>query len=146
MSREAPFVEPGLIVVGQPRRQDLGFPSGGRRFKAFQLGKDRIKRLRADHSCFRSGALPVEQKTQEVTRSHRLDLGAQTLDCVVVDARQKPALALLVVDRIRRETLAHGETFGLEARERHSDLVRGHSQRPPVWLLRLVPNLQGGRE
>src|ERR1700687_4649677 len=83
MSREAPFVEPGLIVVCQPRRQDLGFPCGGRRFKAFQLGKYRIKRLRADHSCFRSGALPVEQKTQEVTRSHRLALGAQTLDRVV---------------------------------------------------------------
>ena len=73
--------------------------------------------------------LPGEKKTKEVARGHRLDLGSQTLDRVMVDARQKPALAPFVVCRIRREAPAHGEAFGFKTRERHSDLVRGQPQR-----------------
>ena len=124
MSRQAPFVEPGRVIVGEPRRQDLRLPCGGRRFEAFELGQDRIERLRAGHPRFRRDALPGEQEAQEVARRHRLDLGAQALDGVMVDARQKPALAPFVVARICREAPAHGEAFRFEARERHRDFVR----------------------
>ena len=41
-------------------------------------------------------ALPVEQEAQEVARRHGLDLGAQPLDRVTVDAREQPALAPFV--------------------------------------------------
>ena len=50
-------------------------------------------RLRTLHPRVGRDALPVEQEAQEVARRDRLDLRAQALDRVAVDAREQPALA-----------------------------------------------------
>ena len=73
--------------------------------------------------------LPGEQETQEVARGDRLDLGAQTLDRVVVNAREQPPVAPLLGIGARGKPPAHGETFGLQRFERRVDLVRFQSQR-----------------
>ena len=41
-------------------------------------------------------ALPLEEEAQEVARGHGLDLRAQPLDRVVMDAGEQPALAPFV--------------------------------------------------
>src|SRR5688500_11441347 len=97
MTRKTPFVEPISIVVGQARGQNLSLPGGGRGFKAFELSQDWIKRLCTCHSRFGRDMLPGEEKAKELARCHRLDLGSQTLDRIMVNARQKPALAPFVV-------------------------------------------------
>ena len=70
------------------------------------------------HAGVGRDALPAEEETQEIARGDRLDLGAQTLDRVVVDTSEQPALAPFIRDRSRREAAAHGEAFGLKRRER----------------------------
>ena len=90
---EAALVEPGRLVAGEARRQDLALPGAGRRLEAFELADHGIERLRPFHPRVGRDALPVEQEAQEVARRHRLDLGPQPLDGVAVDAREQPALA-----------------------------------------------------
>ena len=68
--------------------------------------------------------LPAEQEAQEVARRHRLDLGAQALERVAVDAREQPALAPFLDRRAGREAAAHREAFGLERRQRGRDVAR----------------------
>ena len=90
---EAVIVEPGRLVVGEARGQDLGLPGAGRRLEAFELPDHRVERVGPLHARIRRDALPGEQEAQEVARGDRLDLGAQALDRVAVDAREQPALA-----------------------------------------------------
>ena len=54
----------------------------------------------ASGPCMRASAATrcqPRQEAQEVARGDRLDLGAQALDRVAVDAREQPALAPFVV-------------------------------------------------
>ena len=92
-SGEAVVIEPRRLVTGKPRRQDLGFPGAGRRFEAFELPDDCIEGVRSFHARVRRHPLPGEQEAQEVARRDRLDLRAQPLDGVAMNARQQPALA-----------------------------------------------------
>ena len=77
---EALIVEPGGIVFGDARRQDLGLPGAGRRLETFELAEHRGERVRALHASLRRHPLPFEQEAQEVARRDRLDLGAQPLN------------------------------------------------------------------
>ena len=61
----------------------------------------RVERVRPLHARVRRDALPAQQEAQEVARRDRLDLRAQALDGVAVDARQQPALAPFVGRRLR---------------------------------------------
>ena len=90
---EALIVEPGRLVAGDPRRQDLGLPGAGRGLEAFELADQDFERVGPFHPRLRRDALPAEQKAQKVARSDRLDLGAQPVDGVAVDAGEQPALA-----------------------------------------------------
>ena len=95
-SGEALVVEPDRIVPGDARRQDLGLPGAGRRLEPFELAEHRGERVRPFHAGLVGHPLPGEQEAQEVARRDRLDLGAQPLQRIAVDARQQPALAPLV--------------------------------------------------
>ena len=47
---EALIVEPGRLVPGDARRQDLGLPGAGRRLEAFELAEHRGERVRPLHA------------------------------------------------------------------------------------------------
>ena len=93
MAGETPFVEPVRLVVGKTRGQNLALPGARRSLEAFELRHHAVERLRACHPRIGGDVLPGEQKAQEVARRDRLDLGAQPLEGVMVDARQQAALA-----------------------------------------------------
>ena len=109
----------------RPARSRRAAPAGSRSPRrrpaprSLRAGR-RPHRARRGPSIRASGvdALPAQQEAQEIARGDRLDLGAQPLDGVAVDARQQPALAPFVRRRSRREAAAQGEAFGLERRER----------------------------
>ena len=77
----------------------------------------RSHRVRALHPRIRQDPLPVEQKAQEIPRRHRLDLGAQPLDGVAVNAREQAPLAPFVLGGAGREPAAQGEALALQDRE-----------------------------
>ena len=60
------------------------------------------------HARLGRDVLPAEQEAQEVARGDRLDLGAQPLDRVAMDARQQAALAPFVLGRagVKRPRMA----------------------------------------
>ena len=76
--------------------------------------------------------LPGEQEAQEVARGDRLDLGAQALDRVVMDAREQPPVAPFVGVAAGREAAAQGEAFDLQRDERGGDRrpARARAARP----------------
>ena len=130
-SGQALIVEPARLVLGDARRQDLGLPGAGRRLEAFELRDDHLDGIRPLHARVRRDALPAEQETQEVARGDRLDLGAQSLDRVVVDPGEQPALAPFVLGRVRREAPAHDEAFGLKRRKRGRDRRSARARAAP---------------
>src|SRR5262249_26801518 len=95
-SGEAEIVEPGRLIAGEPRGQDLALPRSRGCLETLKLGYDRFKRVRSRDAILGRDALPRQQEAQEIARRHRLDLGTQALDRIVMDARQQPALAPFV--------------------------------------------------
>ncbi len=122
-SGKAAVVEPGRIVAGEARGQDLGLPGSRRGAEAFELPDHLVEGIGAFHARIVGDALPGEQEAQEVARRHRLDLRAQALDGVGVHARQQTALAPFLLVHARREAPAHGEAFGLERYQGGRDLI-----------------------
>jgi hypothetical protein len=73
--------------------------------------------------------LPAQQEAQEVLRRDGLDLAAQTLLCVGMDAReQAPRAELLARERLV-EAAAQAEALGLEPRGGDLEQVRGQRGR-----------------
>ena len=124
---EAAVVEPLGLVAGKPRGQDFALPGRGGRGEALELLHQRLDRLGAFHAGVIRHALPREQETQEVARGDRLDLGAQALEGIAMNAREQAALAPLIrIDG--QEPAAEREAFHFERRERRRDLARGQSK------------------
>ena len=134
--RSTVIVQPGGLIGSKPRRQDLGLPGGGRRLEAFELPDHFLDCVRPFHARVGTGVLPGQQEAQEIAGRHRLDLGAQALDRVVMNARQQPPLAPFVDDNTGRESSAQCEAFALERRERARDLSRRQTKRYRERLLR----------
>ena len=86
--REAGIVEQPGVVIRKPRGQDRALPCNGRRLEASKLLDHGIKRLRAFAPRIGRNALPVEQEAEIVARGDGLDLGAESLHRIAVDARE----------------------------------------------------------
>ena len=86
--REAGIVEQPGVVTRKPRGQDGVLPCNGRRLEAGKLLDHGIKRLRAFAPRIGRNALPVEQEAEIVARGDGLDLGAESLHRIAVDARE----------------------------------------------------------
>src|SRR5260221_12927661 len=136
MAGETLIVEPGRLVAGETRRQDLAFPGAGGGLVTFELLDHRGDGVRSFAACAGAAALPVEEEAQEVARGDRLDLGAQALDGVAVDAGKQAALAPFIVLLRRREPPAQRETLDFERGEPSLDLRRRLVLRPLVRFLR----------
>ena len=92
-------VKPGRLVALKTRRQDFGFPGSGWRLKTFEHRQCRRKRVRSFEAGVVPDMLPGKQKAQEIAGRDRLNLGAQSPNRGVMNARQQAAIApLLIVD------------------------------------------------
>ena len=129
MAGETAFVEPARLIVSESCGQNLALPCGRGSLEAFELRHHTIKRLRPCHPRIGGHVLPGEQKAQEVARRDRLDLCSQSLERVMVDARQQSPLAPFFGGGFRRKAPAHRKAFSLKRGERDFDFGRGQTER-----------------
>ena len=137
-AREAQAVEPVRIVFVEPRGEHVALPGGGRDLVALELRDDRGEAFDAFGLRLARDALPFEQEAHEVRARHRLDLGAQRLDGVAMDARQQAAFAPFERGvallhgfgraRLFGEAAAQHEAFALELDERDVDFGEAQSR------------------
>ena len=92
---EAQAVELLGAVVGHARRQHVVLPGRRRHLEAFELLHHRGQPLGAAQLVFARDVLPVQQEAQELRRADRLDLRAQAVQRVAVDAREQAPVAPL---------------------------------------------------
>ena len=145
-SREALVVQPGRLVCRDAGRQDFGLPRSGRRFETFEQCDGTWHRIRTLQPRVVGHALPGEQEAQEVARGDRFDLGAQTPDRVVMNAREQTPVAPFVGVGAGGEAAAQGEALDLQRDQRGTDLVRLQSERSRQRALRSPdPDLPAGR-
>ena len=111
-------IQPGAVVAFEARRQQLAFPGGGRRLIALQLLEHGRHGVRPFATGRRGKPLPVEQEAQEIAALHRLDLPAQTLDRVAMDARQQVPLAPLFLAAARGEAPTQHIALALQRGQR----------------------------
>ena len=111
---ETQLVELLGAVVGNARGQDVVFPARRRQLEAFELLDHRRQAFGALHLVFAGDVVPVEQEAQEVARAHRLDLGAQAVQRVAVDAGEEPPVAPFELRRAWREAPAQDAALRLE--------------------------------
>src|SRR5712671_2812256 len=110
-------VEPSRLILCDAGRKDLRLPRACRRLKAFETGERRRQCIRSLQSRFFRYLLPCKQEAEEVPRSDGLDLGAQALDRVMVDAGEQPAVApLFLVESLNKSSSQNG-AFDLQRRE-----------------------------
>src|SRR5262245_61191316 len=84
-SRKTKIIEPIGLVAFDARGKDFTFPRARGGLVAFELRDDHAERVGSFHARG-SNALPGEKEAHEVACRNRLDLRAQTLDRVVMDA------------------------------------------------------------
>ena len=94
-SGETQIVEPGEVVVVEPRRQDLGFPRRRGRLEALELRDQRRQRVGTFAPLAGNDVLPATEKAHEILRRDRLDLLPQPLDGIAMDAREQRPVAPL---------------------------------------------------
>jgi hypothetical protein len=92
-------VKPGRLVALKTRRQNLRFPGSGWRLETFEYSQCGRKRVRSFKARILPDMLPGKKKAQEIACCDWLNLLAQSPNRGVMDARQQPAIApLLVID------------------------------------------------
>ena len=128
-SGEALGVEPRGLIALEPRRQDLGLPGFRRRLEAFERVEDDGQRVRPLEARLLGDMLPGEQEAQEVARRDRLDLGAQPPDRVMMDAREQPPVAPLLVVDAGEEASLEDRAVAFERGERRGDRARLEPER-----------------
>ena len=94
----AMLVQPLRLVLGDARRDDLGLPGARRRFEALELREHRRQRIGSLHARTPAALAAIRTRNRRKSRAvHRLDLGAQALDGVAMNAREQAALAPLLL-------------------------------------------------
>src|SRR6266436_7248545 len=122
-------VEPGRLILRDAGRKDLRLPRACRRLKAFETGERRRQCIRSLQSRFFRYLLPCKQEAEEVPRSDGLDLGAQALDRIMVDAGKQPAVApLLVIESLNKSSAQNG-ALDLQCRKRALECRRFKPER-----------------
>src|SRR6266496_1706347 len=107
-------VEPFRIVVANTRGEDRGFPRGQRKLAAVQLFENRLQTFRTFDAMFRISALPCEEKAIKILRRDRLNFRAQPIDREPMNSRQQPAVAPLLISRVRAKVATQHKSFRFE--------------------------------
>ena len=129
MTGEAAVIEPVGLIRGKPGRQDFALPGAGRSLEAFELRHDGLERLWPFHPRLCRDALPDREKAKEVAGGNRLDLGAQALDCVLMNSREQPALAPFFRGSLGGEPAAQRKAFGFQRGKGGEDVSWRQPQR-----------------
>ena len=103
-------------IVGDARRQHVVLPARRRQLEALELLDHRRQALGALDLVLAGDVLPMEQEAHEVGRADRLDLRAQAIERVAVDAREQAPVAPLELRCIGCEPPAQDASLGLERR------------------------------
>src|SRR2546430_2249871 len=117
LTRETQPVEPQRIILLEPGGQHVRFPRPGGDCAPVREVEHRGRPLRPLGPRPVGHPLPAEQEAKKVRRRDRLDLPAQPVERVTVDAREQSAFAPLELRHARREATAQHEPFPLERRE-----------------------------
>ena len=128
LSRETQLIEPLATVGGDAGGQDALLPRPRRQLEALKLLHHRQQPLAPLPLGARHQVLPAQQEAHEVSSADRLDLAAQTLLCVEMDAGEQAARAEFPDGRRVRggpifasfaifKLAAQGEALGLQARQ-----------------------------
>src|SRR3989454_6781266 len=128
LPRQAQRVEPQWIVVLDPRGQSLGLPGPSRDLEAVEEIEHRREPFGSLGARAFGHPLPPQEEAQEVRRGDGLDLLAQPIERVAMDARQQAALAPLEVLTARREASPQDEPLMLERPEGEIDVGRFESE------------------
>ena len=103
LPRETQAVEPQRVVLAEPGRKHVGFPGTRGHFVAIEQLEHRAEPFRSLGPGVRCDALPPQQEPHEVRRRDRLDLLAQPVERVAMDAGEQTALAPLQLRHAGRE-------------------------------------------
>jgi len=123
LSGEALCVKPGRLILRDASRKDLCLPGVCRRLKTLQRCERRRQCIRSLQPRLLRHLLPRKQEPEEIPRRDGLDLGAQTLDRIVVDAGKQPAVAPLFVIDALNEPSAQNRALDLQCRERACERI-----------------------
>ena len=127
---ETQAVEPVRVVFVEARGQDVALPGGGGDFVSLELRDDGGETFDAFGFRRARHALPFEQEAHEIRGRYRLDLGAQRLDGVAIDAREQAPLAPFERGRRSgRELAAQHEALAFELQQRDVDVGGAERQR-----------------
>ena len=107
-------VKPGWLVALQTRRQDFCFPGSGWRLKTFEHRQCRRKRVRSFEARILFDMLPGKQEAQEIACCDWLNLRTQSPNGGVMNARQQPAVAPLLIVDAGIKPSAQDRTFALQ--------------------------------
>src|SRR5204862_5814470 len=99
--------------------------------EALELLDRRRQAFDAAQLVLAGDVLPMQQEAQEVGRAHRLDLRAQAVQRVAMDAREQPPVAPFELGDARREAAAQHSSLRLkrlqrEVGVRHLELLLGY--------------------
>ena len=111
---EAEAVDLLGAVVADPRREHVVFPRCRRQLEALELLDDRGQPFGAFQLLARRDMLPMQQEAHEVGRGDRLDLGAQPVQRVAMNAREQPTIAPFELARSGSEAAAQDAPLPLQ--------------------------------
>ena len=129
LSRQTQGVEPQRVEILDPRGEDFGFPRSRRDFEAVEEIEHRREPFRPLGARAFRDPLPPQQEPREVRRGDGLDLLAQPIERVAVNARQQAALAPLEVLTARGETSPQDKPLVLEPAQGEIDIARLEAER-----------------
>ena len=106
-------------VIRDACRQHIVLPARRGELEALELLDCRRQAFDAAELILAGDMLPVEQEAQEVGGAHRLDLRAQAVQRVAMDACEEPPVAPFELGDARREASAQHSSLGLQCLQRH---------------------------
>ena len=117
-AREAQPVDEVGLVVRDARGEHFVLPGAGGNFAAVELLDHRGEPFGTLQPLLARDVLPVQEEAHEIGGADRLDLGAQPVKRVAVDARQEPAVAPFELGRAGGEPAAQQFAFVFQREQR----------------------------
>ena len=95
LARQTQHVEQRRLVAVESPRQHRSFPGAGRELETVEDGDDLAQAVDPGEPRRHRRVLPLEQESHEIRGRDRLDLGAQPIERIAVNARKQGTVAPL---------------------------------------------------